>query len=250
MIRFSVLTLFPQIISSYTDETILGRAQKNKFIDVRSVQIRDFAHDKHKTVDDTPYGGGAGMLMKPEPIYEALASIDGLPFKKAPGLTKLKRLATGTVAKKKRTVLLSPRGRQFNQQIAESWSKLDELILICGRYEGVDQRVVDHMIDEEISIGPYVLAGGELGALTIIEAVSRLVPGVLGNAESLVEETFNRVKSEKEKGKRGIQNSDSDIEVEYPQYTRPPDFKGWKVPEVLQSGDHKKIAEWKKKNGK
>ncbi len=241
MIRFSVLTLFPKIISSYSDETILGRAQKKKLIEVCPIYIRDFTHDKHKTVDDTPYGGGAGMLMKPEPIYEALVSIDGLPFKKAPGLTKLKRLATGTVAKKKRTVLLSPRGRQFDQSVAESWSTLDELVLICGRYEGVDQRVVDHMIDEEISVGPYVLAGGELGALTIIEAVSRLVPGVLGNAESLTDETFNSVKAHKGKSKREVQ----DIEVEYPQYTKPADFKGWKVPDVLLSGDHKKIKEWK-----
>ncbi len=244
MIKFSVLTLFPKIITSYADETILGRAQKKNLIDVRAIYIRDFTHDKHKTVDDTPYGGGAGMLMKPDPIYEALVSIDGLPFKKAPGLTKLKRLATGTVAKKKRTVLLSPRGRQFDQSIAESWAKLDELILICGRYEGVDQRVVDHMIDEEISIGPYVLAGGELGALTIIEAVSRLVPGVLGNAESLVEETFNRVGGLS--GTQNIASVQEEIKIEYPQYTKPVDFKGWKVPEVLLSGDHKKIAEWRK----
>lgn len=242
MIKFSVLTLFPKIISSYCDETILGRAQKNKLIDVRALYIRDFTHDKHKTVDDTPYGGGAGMLMKPDPIYEALVSIDGLPFKKAPGLTKLKRLATGTVSKKKRTVLLSPRGRQFDQSIAESWAKLDELILICGRYEGVDQRVIDHMIDEEISVGPYVLAGGELGALTIIEAVSRLVPGVLGNAESLAEETFNKRTTNNE---HRIEMQE--LEVEYPQYTKPADFKGWKVPEILMSGDHKKIAEWRKK---
>ncbi len=244
MIKFSVLTLFPNIISSYCDETILGRAQKNKLIDVRAIYIRDFTHDKHKTVDDTPYGGGAGMLMKPEPIYEALVSIDGLPFKKAPGMTKLKRLATGTVSKKKRTVLLSPRGRQFDQSVAESWSQLDELVLICGRYEGVDQRVVDHMIDEEISVGPYVLAGGELGALTIIEAVSRLIPGVLGNAESLTDETFNAV------GKSKVESRNQDIEVEYPQYTKPVDFKGWKVPDVLLSGDHKKIVEWRRKQSK
>ncbi len=242
MIRFSVLTLFPKIITSYADETILGRAQKKKLIDVRALYIRDFTHDKHKTVDDTPCGGGAGMLMKPDPIYEALMSIDGLPFKKAPGLTKLKRLATGTVGQKKRTVLLSPRGRQFDQSIATSWAKLDELILICGRYEGVDQRVVDHMIDEEISVGPYVLAGGELGALTIIEAVSRLVPGVLGNAESLTDETHYQLTINNEQRTKNT----SEIEVEYPQYTKPVDFKGWKVPEVLLSGDHKKIAEWRK----
>jgi len=276
--KFSVLTLFPQMITSYCSESILGRGQKHGHITVRAIDIRDFAHDRHRTVDDTPYGGGAGMLMKPEPIYEALMSIDGLPFAKAPGLTKLKRLATGTVVKKKRTVLLSPRGRQFDQATAASWSHLDELILICGRYEGIDQRVIDHMIDEEVSVGPYVLAGGELGALAIIEATSRLVPGVLGNAESLVEETFNKVKSKREKVKKensklpcldlrsgagktqnskfkfqdsGAQSGGEDlggVTIEYPQYTKPADFKGWKVPDVLLSGDHGKIAQWRKRS--
>jgi tRNA (guanine37-N1)-methyltransferase len=141
----------------------------------------------------------------------------------------MKKIFTGDIKKKKRTVLLSPRGRQFDQRLAEEWSALSELTFVCGRYEGVDQRVADHMVDEEVSIGPYVLAGGELGALVMIEAVSRLIPGVLGNIESLAEETH------------GIATA-----VEYPQYTKPADFLGWNVPDILLSGDHKKIEAWRK----
>ena len=233
--RFNIITIFPDIVKNYFKETILHRAIKNKIIDLNVVYLRDFSNDKkHQKVDDTPYGGGAGMVMKAEPLYAALSSLDALPFRKTPALGKLKKILSGDIKKKKRTILLSPRGRQFDQRIAEQWSKYSELTFICGRYEGVDQRVVDHMIDEEISIGPYVLAGGELGSLVIAEAVSRLIPGVLGNVDSLKEETHN-------------------IEMnggEYPQYTKPVDFKGWKVPEVLMSGDHKKIAAWRKKISK
>ncbi|HAZ28805.1 MAG TPA: tRNA (guanosine(37)-N1)-methyltransferase TrmD [Candidatus Magasanikbacteria bacterium] len=236
--RFSVLTLFPHIIDSYCQESILLRGQKAGVIQIRSINIRDFTHDKHKTVDDTPYGGGPGMVMKPEPVYEALRSIDGIPFHKADGLSKVKKIFFGNIKQKKRTILLSPRGRQFDQQVAREWSKLNELVLICGRYEGMDQRVADHMVDEEISIGPYVLAGGELGALVIIEAVSRLIPGVLGNEESLKEETFSL--SQK--------RDHTEEEKEYPQYTKPDTFRGWEVPSVLLSGDHKRIADWRKKH--
>ena len=225
--RFNVITIFPNIISDYCDETILARAQKNNIIKINPVNLRDFTHNNHKTVDDTPYGGGAGMVMKPEPIYEALVSLDAIPFRAANGLVKLKKIINGSLKQKKRTFLLSPRGRQFDQRIAEEWSRLDEITLVCGRYEGIDERV-KNFVDEEISIGPYVLAGGELGALVIIEAVARLLPGVLGNAESLKEETFN------------------DNSSEYPQYTKPADFKGSKVPDVLLSGDHGKIAEWRR----
>lgn len=251
--QFTVLTLFPELITHYCGATILGRGQKNKSIAVRTVQIRDFATDKHKTVDDTPCGGGAGMVMKPEPIYAALKSIDGLPFRKASGLTKLKRIANGSIRKKKRTILMSPRGRQFDQRLAEEWSAYDELIIICGRYEGVDQRVVDHMIDEEVSIGPYVLAGGELGALTIVEAVARLIPGVLGNPESLLEETHGLKKTgmHAEKKSDGVSTvADLEAAAEYPQYTKPADFMGWKVPEVLLGGNHKKIDEWRREESK
>lgn len=226
--KFNVLTIFPDIIDSYANASILGRGQKNGSIKIDAVDIRKFTDDKRGTIDDTPYGGGAGMLMKPEPIYKALKSVDAIPFRKKDGLEKVRTIFSGKLKHKKRTVVLSPRGRQFDQRIAEEWSKLDEITFVCGRYEGIDHRVIDNMVDEEISIGPYVLAGGELGALTIIEAVSRLVKGVLGNPESTVEES----------------HSDDD-NAEYPQYTRPADFKGWKVPDILLSGDHKKIEKWR-----
>ncbi len=244
--KFNVLTIFPNIISQYTNETILGRAQKKNIISVNPVFLRDFAEGRHRKVDDTPYGGGAGMVMKPDSIYKALQSIDAIPMKKTTGLARLKKVFNPK-KNKKRTVLLSPRGRQFNQRIAEDWSKLSEITFICGRYEGVDQRVVDHMIDEEISVGPYVLAGGELGALIIIEAVSRLLPGVLGNPESLSEETFGASVVDKETLGRADVKHDG---AEYPQYTKPVDFMGHKVPDVLLNGDHKKIAAWREASAK
>ncbi|MBI2436545.1 MAG: tRNA (guanosine(37)-N1)-methyltransferase TrmD [Candidatus Magasanikbacteria bacterium] len=230
--KFNIVTIFPDMILNYSNESILGRGQKAGVIKINAINLRDFTDNKRKTVDDTPYGGGAGMVMKPEPFYKALKSIDAIPFAKVDGLTKVKKIFNGGLKQKKRTILLSPRGRQFDQRVAEEWSKLNEITFVCGRYEGIDQRVVEHMVDEEISIGPYVLAGGELGALVMIEAVSRLVPGVLGNEESLKEETHT-------------------LEgVEYPQYTKPFDFRGWTVPDVLVSGDHKKIDEWRKKQSK
>ena len=234
--KFNVITIFPDIISNYCGESILKRGQEKKVITINSVDLRDFTNDKHNTVDDTPYGGGPGMVMKAEPIFKALKNLDAIPFKKVDGLTKVKKIFNGSLSKKKKTILLSPRGKQFDQRMAEKFSKLDEITFVCGRYEGIDQRVVDNMVDEEVSIGPYVLAGGELGALVIVEAVSRLVSGVLGNPESLEEETFN------------ISKKNNGVNKEYPQYTKPDDFKGWKVPSVLLSGNHKKIEEWRSKN--
>jgi tRNA (guanine37-N1)-methyltransferase len=189
---------------------------------VNAINLRDFADDKHQKVDDTTYGGGAGMILKPEPIYKALKSIKSLKSK----VHKVSKM----------TILLSPRGKQFDQRMAEKLSKMKEITFVCGRYEGVDQRVADYMVDEEISIGPYVLAGGELGALVMIESVSRLLKGVLGNEESLVEETFNN----------GTWNMEHGTSVEYGQYTKPADFKGMKVPEILLSGNHGEIEKWRK----
>lgn len=247
--QWNVITIFPQIIASYCGESILKRAQESGAISVMPVNLRDFSGNKHGTVDDTPYGGGAGMVMKPEPVYAALQQLDAIPFHKASGLSKVKKLFSGSVRKKKRTLLLSPRGRQFDQRMAEALSGLQEITLICGRYEGVDQRVSDYMVDEEVSVGPYVLAGGELGALVIIEAVSRLIPGVLGNPDSLKEETFGRVLSSEFGVHRGGMTSElrtKNCELkEYAQYTKPADFNGWKVPEVLLSGNHQRIKEWR-----
>lgn len=235
--KYNIITIFPDLVTQYCGESILKRAQENKLIEINPVNLRDFTDDRHKSVDDTPYGGGAGMVMKPEPIYKALKSIDAIPFHKADGLTKVKKIFDGSLKNKKRTILLSPRGKQFDQVMAEKFSKLDEISFVCGRYEGIDQRVVNYMVDEEVSIGPYVLAGGELGALVVIEAVSRLITGVLGNPASLDEETFNTTT---------LQHNNTSTQKEYPQYTKPADFKGWKVPDVLLSGDHKRIEEWRK----
>lgn len=221
--KFNIITIFPNIIKSYFSETILARAIKNGIVKVNAINLRDFADDKHQKVDDTTYGGGAGMVMKPEPIFLALASLKALKHK------NIKTL------KQKKSILLSPRGKQFDQRMAEQFAKLDEITFVCGRYEGVDQRVSDYMVDEEISVGPYVLAGGELGALVIVEAVSRLLPGVVGNPESLSEETFG-----------GTRNEERGTGVEYGQYTKPADFKGMKVPEVLLSGNHGEIKKWRK----
>ena len=212
--RFSILTLFPESLEPYLRSSILGRAQHDNIITTELLNIRDFADDKHATVDDTPYGGGPGMVLKIEPIAKALDSI-AVSSKQQ-------------VVSKRRTVVLSARGEQFTQTKAAEYARLDELVLICGRYEGIDQRVADHLADEEISVGPYVLAGGELPALTVLEATARLIPGVLGNEESLVEESH---------GAAGA--------LEAPQYTKPEDYNGWTVPEVLLSGNHEEIKKWR-----
>ncbi len=218
--KFNVLTIFPDMINDYAKQSILGRGQKAGAIEIKTTDIRDFSKNKHKQVDDTPYGGGPGMVMRADVISDALNS-----------LGVLKKDGKRRKEKRRKVILMSPRGRQFDQRVAEEFSKLDELVIVSGRYEGIDQRVVDFMVDEQISIGPYVLAGGELPALTVIEAVARNVDGVLGNPDSLVEETF------------------SGGEGEYDQYTRPEEFNGWRVPAVLLSGHHKKIEDWRLKQG-
>jgi len=220
---FDILTIFPKIFDSYFNEGILGRARKKGLIKINIHNLRDFTDDKHKTTDDVPYGGGPGMVMKIEPIFRALKKIipkrigpDG--FKKDP-------------KEESRIILLSARGKTFDQKKAQKLSQAKRLILICGRYEGVDQRVGDFLVDEELSIGNFVLSGGELGAMLIVDAISRLTPDVLGNKESLGEESFS-----------------AGFNKEYPHYTRPREFNGLKVPEVLLSGDHQKIEAWRKKN--
>lgn len=211
MLQFDILTIFPTIFNSYFKESIIKRALKKKLIEIEIHNFRNFAKDKHRTVDDRPYGGGPGMILKVEPIFRCLKSI------------KKK--------KKSKIVLLTPKGKTFNQKIAQRLSKLDQLILICGRYEGFDERV-RKLVDEEISIGDYVLGGGELPAMIIVDVITRLVPDVI-EPESLIVETFC---------KKGY--------VEYPQYTRPEVFGDWRVPSVLLSGNHKKIEEWRKRHEK
>ncbi len=218
--KFKIITIFPEIFDSYINESIIKRAQEKGLIDIKPYNLRDWTEDNHKTVDDTPYGGGAGMVMKIEPIYKALKDID----------------PEDDGGKKKKIVLLSAKGKTWNQQLAKKYSKLDEVIFICGRYEGVDERVTK-LIDEEISIGDYVLTGGELGTLVMIDSITRLLPGVLGNAESAVQESHSAP---------GV--------LEYPQYTRPEEFeingKKYKVPDVLLSGHHAEIEAWRKKMSK
>lgn len=225
--RFDILTIFQEVFPDYLSASILGRAQAEKLIECKTWNIRDFSLDKHKNVDDTPYGGGAGMVLKIAPIDKTLGAInDQFPIPNN--------------QKKRKIIVLSARGEQFTQAKAAEYATLDQLILICGRYEGIDQRVADYLADEEISIGPYVLAGGEAAAMVVIEAVARLIPGVLGNEASLTEESFSK----------GLPREAhaSERSGEYPQYTKPEIYNGWKVPEILLSGNHEKIRQWRKEH--
>ena len=207
--NFHILTLFPEMITDTLSASIIGRASQNNSISIDAVNIRDYTNDKHGSVDDYPYGGGAGMLMQAQPIYDAYKSIER------------------RVGHKPRTVYLSPQGKTFNQKIAHELSSEDDLVLLCGHYEGVDERVLEKIDAELISIGDYVLTGGELAAMVIVDAVSRLVPGVLHNDESSEDESF-----------------ENNL-LEYPQYSRPYEWEEMKVPDILLSGDHKKVDEWR-----
>jgi tRNA (guanine37-N1)-methyltransferase len=237
--QFDIITLFPDLIHAYSEESILGRAQAKEFIRVRAHNFRENTLDKQHHVDDRPYGGGAGMILQAQPIFDCLKKIKALKAKKVGKTWKVEKMNP----KKQKIILMDPAGKKFDQRMAEKFSKLDRLVIICGRYEGFDARI-HKLVDERISVGEYVLAGGELPALTITEATARLIPGVLGNQESLKEETFGR---EISKVKLESTDSSKKSSKEYPQYTRPEEFLGWKVPKVLLSGDHKKIEEWRKR---
>ncbi|MFA6973128.1 MAG: tRNA (guanosine(37)-N1)-methyltransferase TrmD [Parcubacteria group bacterium] len=227
--KFEIITIFPRIFDSYFAESILGRARKAGLIEIKAHDLRDYAEGKHKKVDDTPYGGGAGMVMKVEPIYRALGSIiSNFQFPISNKIPKTKNEKTKT-----RTILFSAKGKRYTQGDAKRLAKYDQLILLCGRYEGVDERVAKHLIDEEISIGDYVLTGGEVPAMLVIDSVARLLPQVLGNAQSAINESHSVAG-----------------ELEHPQYTKPEEFNGWKVPKALLSGNHGEIAAWRKKNSK
>lgn len=209
MKQLFVLTLFPEMITQTLSHSILGRAQKDGLIEVNAINIRDFAGNKHMRVDDYPYGGGAGLVMQPQPIYDAYKSIE----EKTNGA---------------RVIFMTPQGRPFTQKIAEELSQEDNLIFLCGHYEGIDERVIDEIVTDEISLGDFVLTGGELAAITMIDALARLVPGVLGKVESFEDESFSE----------GL--------LEYPQYTRPPVFLEKEVPDVLLSGHHGNVAKWRR----
>jgi len=229
--KIDIVTIFPDLFSGFLSESLLARAQAKKLLTIKTHDLRKWTDDKHKTVDDRPYGGGAGMVLKIQPIYEAVESLKpNLKFK------------IQNVKFKSRIILLSAKGKTFTQKDARRLSKYDQLIFICGRYEGVDERVAEHVADEEISIGNFVLFGGEVASMVVIEAVSRLIPGVVQKEESIKNESF----SDKEAR-----------EKEYPQYTRPEaiklkvksgKLKVLRVPEILLSGNHKKIEKWRRRN--
>jgi tRNA (guanine37-N1)-methyltransferase len=206
-LRIDIVTLFPEFVRAGFEHSILKRAIAADLVKIEAHDLRDWTHDKRRSVDDSPYGGGAGMVLKPEPLFEA---VDALKTEKS------------------RIILMTPQGERFDQNAAKRLAALDgQIILLCGHYEGFDERVREHLVDEEISIGDYVLTGGELAALVVTDAIARLLPGVLGNGESSQNETFE------------------DGLLEYPQYTRPATYRGWSVPDVLVSGHHAEVAKWR-----
>ena len=206
---FDVFTLFPEVIQAYLDSSILQRAQENGLIQVALHNIRDWTQDRHHVTDDAPYGGGGGMVMKAEPIFAAIESVLGTP-------------PTCPV------IYVSPQGRRFSTSIARELADQSHLAILCGRYEGIDERVIEHLVTDQISIGDYVLTGGELPAMVLIDAITRFLPGSLGNPEGAYDDSFSE----------GL--------LEYPHYTRPEEFRGWRVPEILLSGNHAQIAQWRR----
>ncbi len=215
--RFHIVTIFPEFFAGPFEHGVVSRAKAAGRLDIRIHDLRDWTYNRHRTVDDRPFGGGEGMLLKPEPIFEAVEAV-------------LPERGVGQGAGQK-VVLLSAQGRRFDQALAREFSQFDDLLLLCGRYEGVDERVAVHLADEEVSVGDFVLSGGELAAALIVDAVARLLPGVLGNEDSSRNESFSE---------------ESDGLLDCPQYTRPAKFRGWKVPDVLLGGNHEEIRRWRR----
>lgn len=222
--HFHILTLFPEMVMDGLNTSITGRAVKNGYITIEATNIRDFAENKHGHVDDYPYGGGAGMVMQPGPVYRAYEHVRNAVNERR---SREKDSSGVGEAGRLRVIYMTPQGRVFNQSIAEELAKEEDIVLLCGHYEGIDERVLEMIVTDNLSIGDYVLTGGELPAMVVIDTVSRLVPGVLNNDASAEFETFH------------------DSLLEYPQYTRPEEFMGRKVPEVLLSGHHKNIETWR-----
>jgi tRNA (guanine37-N1)-methyltransferase len=212
-VKFDIVTIFPDFFKGPFEHGVVARARTSGQLEIQIHDLRHWTYDRHRTVDDRPFGGGEGMLLKAEPLFEAIEAI--LPDRN----------------NSTRVVLLSAQGRPFSQALAREYAMLDRLVLICGRYEGVDERVAEHLVDEEVSIGNFVLSGGELAAALVVDAVGRLLPGVLGNEESSRNESFSEA---------------SEGGLDCPQYTRPADFRGWKVPEVLLGGNHNEIRRWRR----
>jgi tRNA (guanine37-N1)-methyltransferase len=224
--RIDIITLFPEICRAPLNESMMKRAQENGALELRIHNLRDWTNDKHHVVDDAPFGGGQGMVMKPEPIFAAVEDLRGESRKTSNAeQSKIEN-------REPKIILMSPTGRRFDQRLAEQLSQESHLLIVCGHYEGIDHRVVEHLIDEEISIGDYVLTNGAIAAVVVADAIVRLIPGVLGDEKSAHDDSF----------REGL--------LEGPQYTRPAEFRGWKVPEILLSGNHGEIAKWRKEQAK
>jgi tRNA (guanine37-N1)-methyltransferase len=224
--RFDIITIFPEFFAGPLDYGIVSRARQAGLIDVAIHDLRRYTHDRHQTVDDRPFGGGEGMVMKPEPFLEAMEDLSGAPAadaRRAPGVA---------------IVLLSASGRLFRQETARRWAGLDRLVLLCGRYEGVDERVAEHLATEEVSIGDFVLSGGELAAALVVDSVTRLLPGALGNEASAIQESFT--------ASPAAPTGDSGI-LDFPHFTRPRELRGWNVPELLIGGNHDEIRRWRRR---
>jgi tRNA (guanine37-N1)-methyltransferase len=248
-VQFDIITIFPDFFRGPLDYGIVRRAREAGLVKVHVHDLRAFTHDRHNTVDDRPFGGGEGMLLKPEPIFEAVESL--VPRAAAPADSPKDNRGDAIV-------LLSASGRLFRQEIARQWSRAKRLVLICGRYEGVDERVAEHLATDEISVGDFVLSGGELGAALLVDAVTRLLPGALGNEASAIHESFSA--PELVAGSAAANSADAAPEflregaaspatgfLDCPHYTRPPDFRGWQVPEILLGGNHEEIRLWRRK---
>lgn len=245
---FDILTIFPDFFRGPLDYGIIRRARESGLVEANIHDLRNFAHDKHRTVDDRPFGGGEGMVLKPEPIFECLESLDGVG-------SRAERISGRA---KQSVIVLSPQGRRLDQSLAAELSALERIVLICGRYEGVDDRVSEHLADREVSIGDYVLSGGELGAAVIVETVVRLIPGAVGNEDSTRQESFTAAsepdKACPELGEGSVKPTQAPSStcvsgglLDYPHYTRPADFRGMAVPEVLMNGNHEDIRRWRRK---
>jgi tRNA (guanine37-N1)-methyltransferase len=238
--RFDLITIFPEFFTGPLDYGIVRRAREARLIETHVHDLRNFTHDRHRTVDDRPFGGGEGMVMKCEPLFEAAESLLGSVSDTNP--------PAGTAI-----VLLSAAGKLFRQETARRFAQLDRIVLICGRYEGVDERVAEHLATDEISIGDFVLSGGEIAAAMVLDSVTRLIPGALGNEDSTVNESFSPAATEREPSQTESQTKPTSHEsqvtnhgiLDYPHYTRPPSFRGWAVPEVLMSGNHEEIRRWR-----
>ena len=228
--RIDIVTLFPEICRAPLNESIMKRAQEKRIVDVQIHNLRDWTTDKHHVVDDTPFGGGQGMVMKPEPIFAAVEDLRQQTSNFDESRAGAQRPAFNVQLKTPKVILMSPTGRRFDQRMAAQLSQESHLIIVCGHYEGVDHRVIEHLIDMEVSIGDYILTNGAIAAVVFVDAIARLLPGTLGHERSAVDDSFSSERSG----------------LEGPQYTRPAEFRGWKVPEVLLSGNHAEIAKWRK----